>query len=363
MNESDKLQKKNRFDKYLQTLHRKGEFNGNVLIAEAGEILYEKSVGTADFLTGRKLNKDTVFDLASVSKAFTAMAVMILKEHGKLSYQDGAEKFFEGFPYPGITVRHLLTHTSGVPDYFGLFLEKWDRCRMATNYDILDMLRTHRPKAVFKPGERFEYSNTGYTLLAMIVETVSGQPFMEFLKENIFEPLEMSDTRVINRGLGHSVPDNFAIGYVHPAKSMDCVLPETLKETDFVKFMDGMQGDGAVNSTIEDVYKWDRALYTSGLVSEKTLVEAFQPVVLNDGSTFGYGFGWGILDGGSRGKILRHAGGWPGYKTIFIRFIEQDKTIIALCNVEQSDEIWMSTIETLQNLLFEDVCSMEEVRM
>lgn len=344
--------KAHHLDLFLKYMNERGAFNGNALIAENNEIIYEKAFGIADFKSGRKLDLNSVFDLASVSKATTAMAIMILKEREIISYQDKLEHFFPEFPYEGITVRNLLNHTSGLPDYLALFFEKWDRSRIAVNKDIIDMLRNYCPAAAFKAGEKFEYSNTGYALLASIVEQVSEISFSEFLKQNIFDPLRMKNTSVINRRKDNTVPPNYAFGYVYSDSSKTFELPDDLPETNYVGYMDGIQGDGAVNSTLSDLYKWDRALYTDRLVKKETLSEAFMPVELLDHSISEYGFGWGIQNN-DKGKIVRHAGGWPGYNSFIARYIDFNKTLIFLCNVEQTDDVFRKTIDAIENILFD----------
>ena len=177
----------------------KPAFNGNVLIAEKGNIIYQKSFGKADLEKNLPLNSESVFELASVSKQFTAMGIMILKKQNKLSYDDSLRKFFPELPYHNITVLQLLQHTSGLPDYMPLFNEHWDSTKIAVNSDIIKLLSQYKPDTLFAPGAKWEYSNTGYALLASIIEKVSGKKFGEFLRKNIFEPLGMKRTQVYCR--------------------------------------------------------------------------------------------------------------------------------------------------------------------
>ena len=351
MTAAERQERAQRADLLVQTLHRQGHFNGNVLLAENGQAFCRAAVGTADFATGRKLDEDSVFDLASLSKAFTAMAIMILHERGALAYDDTLEMYFKDFPYKTVTVRDLLNHTSGLPDYIEIFLAQWDKHRMAENQDVLDMLYERRPPFRFAPGTKWEYSNTGYVLLALLVERVSEKTFSQFLRENIFGPLQMDRTAVINPRKNGHVPDDMAIGYIYSHQSGRYELPDALPESSFVTYMDGMQGDGSVNSTIGDLLKWDQALYTEKLVRKATLDEAFTSTQILRGEPFGYGFGWGIMTG-SRGKILRHSGGWPGYKTTLIRYIDRRRTLIVLCNVQQPDELYRGTVDALEHILF-----------
>jgi len=313
----------------------KPAFNGNVLIAEKGNIIYQKSFGKADLEKKLPLNSESVFELASVSKQFTAMGIMILKKQNKLSYDDSLRKFFPELPYHNITVLQLLQHTSGLPDYMPLFNEHWDSTKIAVNSDIIKLLSQYKPDTLFAPGAKWEYSNTGYALLASIIEKVSGKKFGEFLRKNIFEPLGMKRTQVYCRRYENRKIDNYAYGYVMDKKTNKFVLPDSIAETAILVYaLDGIQGDGTVNSTTTDLLKWDRALYTEKLVSKKMMVEAFQPAKLSEGKTYGYGFGWSLGDIKSIGKIVTHTGGWPGYATLIEREIEVDKTIIILQNME-----------------------------
>jgi len=260
---------------------------------------------------------------------------MILKKQNKLSYDDSLRKFFPELPYHNITVLQLLQHTSGLPDYMPLFNEHWDSTKIAVNSDIIKLLSQYKPDTLFAPGAKWEYSNTGYALLASIIEKVSGKKFGEFLRKNIFEPLGMKRTQVYCRRYENRKIDNYAYGYVMDKKTNKFVLPDSIAETAILVYaLDGIQGDGTVNSTTTDLLKWDRALYTEKLVSKKMMVEAFQPAKLSEGKTYGYGFGWSLGDIKSIGKIVTHTGGWPGYATLIEREIEVDKTIIILQNME-----------------------------
>lgn len=297
-----------RIDKYLQSCFENNQFNGNVLVAEKGKVIYHKAFGIANIDPVESLQINSQFRLASVSKQFTAMAIMILKEQGKLDYDDDMRKYLPELPYPGITIRHLLTHTSGIPKYEDLCDKYWDlehenflEKKYATNDDIIAMLIEYHPDVLFEPGDRYAYSNTGYVLLASIVSCVSGEPFEIFMKKNIFDPLEMSHTLVYS-AVRDDPMDNRVYGYRLALNGSD-YLPN-----DF-HYMSGIAGDGAIYSTTGDLYKWDRALYTEKVVSKSSLEEAFTPVVLNDGSTHNYGFGW-VIDTSLTGKkIVSHGGG------------------------------------------------------
>ena len=185
-------------DEYLHGQEKYFRFNGNVLIAEKGKVIYQHSFGLADFDTDRPLNDSSVFELASVSKQFTATAILLLKDKGKLKLTDSLRQYFPELPYSNITIWHMLTHTSGLPDYFWELINSWDTSKIAFNKDMIALLAKKKLPAVFEPGKKWEYSNTAYAILASIVEKISGQTYKDYMAENIFQPLGMSHTRVYN---------------------------------------------------------------------------------------------------------------------------------------------------------------------
>ncbi|MBL7739771.1 MAG: serine hydrolase [Chitinophagaceae bacterium] len=322
-------------DSLFKKLHQEKRFNGNVLVAEKGNVIYKASLGNASLVPAVSLNDESLFELASVSKQFTAMGIMLLKKDGRLSYEDSLRKFFPQLPYSNIAIRHLLNHTSGLPDYMGLFAQYWDTSRIATNADIIHMLAEHKPSPLFKPGEKWEYSNTGYALLASIIEKASGTGFGDFLAAKIFQPLGMKRTVVYRRRFEKRKIDNYAYGYVRDATGDGFVLPDDLEATaKTVYCLDGIMGDGTVNSTTGDLLKWDQALYSEKIVSKEMLQEAFSPAKLNNGTTCNYGFGWAVEQHPKIGKVLSHGGSWPGYMTFIERHPETGKTIIILGNHE-----------------------------
>lgn len=323
-------------DSLFTALHKEGKLNGNVLIAEKGNVIYKKSFGLRDEANQLPLDENSIFELASVSKQFTAMGIVLLKEGGKLSYDDKLAKFFpELASYGDITVRQLLNHTSGLPDYMELMYFNWDWKQIATNKDMIAKLAEIKPAALFQPGEKFEYSNTGYALLGSIIEKASGMSFGDYLDKSIFKPLGMTNTFVYNRRLAPRDIKNYAYGYVFD-ENKNKVLPDNVPDASMVVWLDGIVGDGTVNSTTGDMLKWDRALYGTKLVSKQALDEIFATVTLPDGSVTDYGFGWFVKNDTDFGKVVGHSGGWPGYNTYIDRHITNDKTIIVLLNNESS---------------------------
>lgn len=321
-----------KFDSLFTNLHKEDKFSGNVLIAENGKPIFQKSYGLAFREKGQALNSESIFELGSVGKQFTAMGIMILKKNSKLNYEDSLRYFFPELPYHNITIRHLLHHTSGLPDYMDLAFTYWDSTKIMTNKDMIALLADRKPVILFAPGEKWEYSNTGYALLGSIIEKVSGQSFKDFMAQHIYQPLGMNRTLVYHKRLENRSIDNYAYGYVKD-DSLGYIMADSSAEVGkMVYFLDGVFGDGITNSTTTDLLKWEQALYTEKLVPKKMMEEAFSPGLLNNGKNTEYGFGWLLKDSKEFGKTYFHSGGWPGYASWIERYPETNKTIILLAN-------------------------------
>ncbi|HMJ48391.1 MAG TPA: serine hydrolase domain-containing protein [Ferruginibacter sp.] len=322
-----------KIDSFLTSFYNSGNFNGNVLIAEKGKVIYKNTFGFSNETTKEKLNENSIFELASVSKQFTAMAIVILKEKGRLNYEDKISKYIpELSNYSNITIRNLLNHTGGLPEYMEVMDSTFDKNKIATNKDIISIFAKLKPQVLFEPNTKWEYSNTGYALLASIIEKVSGMSYGNYLLKAIFKPLQMTNTFVYKRRFAPKKVANYAYGYVYSDSLKKYLLPDDLAETQRVVWLDGVVGDGSVNSTIIDLLKWDRALYADKLFSKESKKEIFDSSALNDKSKTDYGFGWFIEGNGVYGNLVKHTGGWPGYRTLIERHTQNDKTIIVLLN-------------------------------
>lgn len=291
-----------------------------VMVIKDGKPVFAKGYGLANIADNTFCSTNTNFRLASVTKQFTAMCILILAERGKLSLEDKMTRFLPEFPDygNGITLRHLLTHRSGLIDYENVMPEHLKI--PLSDRDVLWLMR-EQDHLDFPPGEKFHYSNTGYSLLALIVEVVSGQKFATFLKNNIFQPLSMDDSVAYEPGIS-VVPDR-AFGYA--------------KVKDGFEFSDqsltsAVLGDGGIYSSVADLFKWDQALYTEKLVSKKMLEQAFTiHSPKSDMAGSGYGFGWYL--GEYRGaKHIWHYGSTCGFSTKIERFPEEKLTVIILTN-------------------------------
>ena len=308
-----------RIDALFQDFNRAGSPGASVLVIQGGKVVLAKGYGLASIEERIPCGTNTNFRLASVTKQFTAMAVMILAERGKLSFEERLTDFFPEFPAYGrqITLRHLLTHTSGLIDYEdvipkGTEIPVLDR-------DVLRLLML-QDKTYFAPGTKYRYSNSAYSLLALIVEARSGNTFARFLRGNIFRPLKMSNTLAYEQGL--SVVPNRAYGYSSEGSGF--------KRTD-QSLTSSVLGDGGIYSSVADLYQWDQALYTDKLVSRKMLKRAFTPGPATEHPDTGYGFGWFV--GQYRGlKEIWHSGNSLGFTTRIARFPEKKFTVIILTN-------------------------------
>ena len=316
---SQQTKKLERIDSVLNYLHQRQLFNGTVLIGEKGKVLYRKAFGIANPQTLEPLTTNSAFNLASVSKQFYTMMIMILKEQGKLNYDDLVQKYLSSFPYFTITIRHLMNQTSGLPEYFDIAAGDMNLLDTLNNQSMLELLAAKKPALIFQPGEQWQYCNTNYTTLASILEKVSGTTADKFFQQHIAIPLKLKNTYVYQIQL-KSYPSSRVFGLQF--ENQKPILNDLLR-------FDGIVGDGNVYSSVEDLYKWDQALYTEKLVKKSTFQEAITPGKLNNGEATKYGFGWFINE---QGKIVSHTGGWVGFGTIIIRYIDKNQTIIVLDN-------------------------------
>jgi CubicO group peptidase (beta-lactamase class C family) len=300
------------------------------MVIQDGIVLHRRGYGLADLEAGTPIGGDTAFYLCSLAKAFTAMAVMLLADAGQVQYDERVRRLAPELPAfaDAITVRHLLYHTSGLPDYFRLSTRP-DLAELSgfTNADVLRWLC--RLEALdFPPGERRQYSNAGYILLAILVARAADQPFHQFLQQRIFGPLGMQRTLVYDE-TGPVVPQ-LAYGY----------FGGTVEAGPYQRWDYNLRtaGGGGIFSTVDDLYRWDQALYTERLASAAALREAWTPGRLNDGTTFGYGFGWEI--GSFRGRRqLAHSGNLAAYHARFLRFPEDRLSVLVLANTDRVNAV------------------------
>jgi CubicO group peptidase (beta-lactamase class C family) len=299
-------------DSYLNDLVSKGEFQGTVLLARDGRVLLSKGYGMADLENDVPNNRRTKFRIASLTKQFTAAGIMLLQQEGKLDVRDSVCKFIEECPdaWQPITLHHLLTHTSGLPENFSI----QDLMSLALSRtpmrEGLDMLKTQPLQSA--PGETYRYSNVGYNMLGYIIEQVSGKQYEEYLREKIWTPLGMDDTGQDHEGL---LIKRRATGYFSPTSKAQ-YLP-----------IDLAAYAGGLYSTVEDLYKWDQALYTERLLPKSVLDVMFTP---HQGD---YGYGW-TINQGEWGTVIAHGGRVPGFASNISRYPDRKATVIVLGNLE-----------------------------
>lgn len=303
-------------DFYETKLVNRG-FNGGILVAKKGQVIFEDYHGYADIGKKEPLTPHSAFHLASVSKTFTGMATLKLAEMGKLSLDDDVKKFFPSFPYDHVTIKLLLSHRSGLPNYL-YFMDElgWDKKQHAYNEDVLDYLIKYKPTAT-RPDTHFTYCNTNYCLLGLIIEKASGKTYAQFLQEQFFTPLHMDDTYVfdLKKDSAAAMPSYDPRGRQEAFTYLDCGV-----------------GDKNIFSTPEDLLKWDQALYTSQLFSTQTLEAAFTPYSNEKPGIRNYGYGWRMNVYPNGKKVVYHNGWWHGNNTVFIRMIQDSVTIIVLGN-------------------------------
>ncbi len=303
---------------WYDTILRNTSFNGSVLVAKKGHIVFEHYQGTAHIGSHDTINANTVFHIASVSKTFTAMAVLKLSQEGKINIDDELSKYFPSFNYPGVTVRCLLSHRSGLPNYI-YFMEDlgWDKTKFISNQDVFDYLVNRKSELdVATPNKHFTYCNTNYALLALLIEKVSGLSYPVYMKQHIFDPLQMTNSFVYTPADESRITPSYDWrGELIPSNHLDMVY-----------------GDKNIYSTTHDLLRWDRLLATNLFFSKETLEQAFTPYSNEKRGIRNYGLGWRMNIYPDGTKIIYHNGWWHGNNASLIRLTKEDATIIVIGN-------------------------------
>ena len=312
-----------RIDDYIRAEMKSQQIPGVALaVVKDGKVVLARGYGLANVEHQVPVKPETIFQSGSTGKQFTATAVMMLVEEGKLSLEDKITKYFTDAPesWRDITVRHLLTHTSGMTDYPPDF----DLRRDYTEDELFQRIKTI-PLA-FQPGEKWSYSNLAYVMLGILIRKVSGKFYGDFLQERVFKPLEMSTARIINEA---DIVPNRAAGYR--------LVNGQLKIQSWVSPSLNTTADGALYLTVYDMAKWDAALYTDKLLKRTTLEQMWTPVKLSNGKTHPYGFGWAL--GEVRGyRIIEHGGSWQGFKAQITRYVDDKLTVIVFANQARANQ-------------------------
>jgi CubicO group peptidase (beta-lactamase class C family) len=313
-------EKTNIVDSFFTAISSKNDFNGTVLVTHKNKIIYKKAFGYSNFKSKDTLTENSIFQLASVSKQFTAVSIMMLHEQGLLNYNDEVSKFFPDFPYKGITIKLLLSHRSGLPNYMYFCDEFYkDKHIALTNMGMIDLMIKNKPPEYFPPDKKFNYCNTNYCILAAIVEKVSKQTFANYVTNRIFKPI----------GMHYSF-----IGNQDSAKYAQYVASGHDENNKPIKwdYMDGILGDKGIFSCVNDLNKWDMALYSGKIIKESTLAEAMQPANQDMIGSRNYGYGWRIKYLADKTPLFYHGGWWKGYNTYFMRNPKDHSSIIILSN-------------------------------
>ncbi len=316
-----------RIDRYINVEMRKQRIPGlSLAVIRNGRVAILKSYGLANVEHRIPVKPETVFQSGSIGKQFTASAVMILVEEGRISLDDQLTRYFPDAPatWKDITVRHLLTHTSGMGDY----PPEVDLRRDYTEDEFFEFIK--KAPLTFEPGAKWDYSNLGYVTLGILIHRVTGKPYGDFLREKIFKPLGMSTARVISEA---DIVPNRAAGYR--------LVAGALKNQEWVSPSTNSTADGSLYFTILDLAKWDAALYTNAPLKQSSLAQMWTPARLNDGKEKRYGFGWHTDQIHNR-RIVYHGGAWQGFKSSIVRFPDDKLTIIFLANSWETSDIKLS---------------------
>lgn len=322
-------------DLWLDALKRRSRFNGTILIARDGSVVFQRNIGVADIEDGRPITDRTAFNLASVSKHITAFSVLLLEHEGRLSRDDLLSKHLpELGRFDGVTLNHLLYHSSGIPEYamntgLSRLLERRNTAMTADM--LIEWLRTSATRARFAPGSKVAYCNSNYVLLAEVVARVSGRAFAEFLRVRLFEPLGMRHTAVVNKIVNTTLLEDRARGFRKRFVHFGSYVRHDLNR------FDGAAGDGNIYSTARDLVIWDQALREGRLLPLEVYAEAYEPYRLRPGevaktSFFGAplqgGLGWNVQDK----PVVTAYGSWLGFSNVYRREIESGAVLVVLTN-------------------------------
>lgn len=335
---------KRRLEDYIEYCYQKGYFNGTWLVYKDGEIISKGARGIAHPYEKHPLRTNSIFDLASVSKQFTAAAVLLLRDRGALSLDEPLKKYLPLLPCEGILVKNILNHTSGLPDPGMWAIEKAEEegAAPSNQFNYRFYCEAGKP-LLFEPGTQYSYSNGAYTLAALLVETVSGKPFRDFLRQEIFLPSGMDSTFIFHRRKDVTVPENYAWPMV--LSEGRYIIPEELDDLTALIQLDPNEGDGVVNSNVEDLLRWHQSLRDGIVLTHETQSEMFSETTLVNGESYPYGYGWRLSEHPLFGRMAEHNGGWPGYSTKLYRSTEHDLMMTYLLNQEGCDGLARAEME------------------
>ncbi len=331
-----------KIDSFFQKRYKLGAFSGAVLYSAHDTIYYKKAFGFANRRKKDSLTINSKFQLASVSKTFTAFGIMLLEKEGKLSYQDSIRKFFPNFPYKNITIHQLLVHRSGLPNYMYVADKYWKDSINTTldNCDALGLFILHEPKRYRKPGTRYNYSNTNYAILASIIEKVSNKNYVKFMKEKVFDPIGMINTTVYDKS-DFNKNNEPVVGYINWRRKADNT------------YLNGVVGDKGIYSTVEDMNKFSRAIFENYFFTDEEMKVAYQLWNKELHTNDNYGYGWRINMLPDSSKIVYHTGWWKGFRSYFYRSLADQKTIVVLSNNSRTGKLSSKSLMDLFDVRYE----------
>ncbi|MDQ0592829.1 CubicO group peptidase (beta-lactamase class C family) [Chryseobacterium ginsenosidimutans] len=328
---------------FFSTLYEKNLFNGSVLISKSDKTIFSKNYGFSNTEKKEKLNDNSQFPIASITKTFTSTAILQLQQKGKLNINEPVQKYLTGFPYPNITIRQLLNNTSGLAQEYNLFdmIIKEQPEKIISNQDIIPTFIRYKTPLSFPSGSKWEYNNVNFCLAALIIEKVSGISYANYLEKNIFKPAKMQHSFVpLDRKI--KSPNQVEL-YTYPNfYSTDLVNTKTLKESFLIYEKSNFYGNGGIISTALDLQKYQKALFNDQILGKKELDEALTPAKLNDGKTvtymidgkeISYGLGWEMYTDEREGKIVFHDGSITGLTSILLHNVTKNQSVILISNL------------------------------
>lgn len=334
-----KAQQQQKLAAFFKRLEKTRQFSGNVLVAENGKVIFRGSFGYADFKNRLPNQVSTSFPIASISKTLTATAILQLAEQGKLTINDPVSRHLAGFPYPDVTIRQLLSHSSGLPPYNAFFKPALESNpnRIFTNTDFLPAAIEVKPALMYEPGSSGNYDNVNYLILSLIIEKISGQSYPAYMQEHILNPAGMIHTRFMPLSDQYNTDTLHQYAFPHMFRGL---FDESAIQSNTIPYIRdywrtfAVTGFGDYISTIDDLLRYDQALYDNRLLKAQTLQQSFEPVRLNNGQLHPqlFGLGWEVEADSSRGKAVYHSGAATGLSAVLIRNVDKHQTVILFDN-------------------------------
>jgi CubicO group peptidase (beta-lactamase class C family) len=313
-----------RLDQWVRSFAEAQKFNGAVLVIEAGKPIYNQAFGKADLEAGTPLSTSSRFNLAEASQPFTAVAILQLKEQGKLTLDDELSTYIpELRSFADVTLRQLLSHTSGIPGYETTMSIHWDKTKVATNRDLIRTLSAHPPALEFRPGERYQNSPTNYALLASVVERVSGQEFAAYCAQHLFAPSGMTQSQILTASESKSAVR---------ARGYRTFLLRTPERND-QSYLEGIVGDKNVLTCTDDLVKWEAALTENKLLKAASLSEMVVNATVRSGVQTQHGYAWALPSGLGR-RVAEVSGQLGGFGVVYTRLLDDQHTIVVLTNTQ-----------------------------